>query len=261
MTNQSHLAAPLLRCTGVRVQFGGIIALDGVSLDVPKGQIVGIIGPNGAGKTTLFNCISRLYPVNAGEITFENQSLLGSARHRIAALGIARTFQNVALFESLSVRENVLVGAHCKTGTGFVSDALKLKATRNNAELDHKVTNLLEFLDLTADSDRIVRDLSFGTRKRIELARAMASDPKLLMLDEPAGGLTHGEVDSLRELIGALRARFGLTVLLVEHHMQFVMRLCDSVVALNFGRHIVQGTPDQVRSHPEVIKAYLGGAA
>src|SRR5262245_9810183 len=246
MTVQAYRPEPLLTCANVRVRFGGIVALDGVSLEVPRGQIVGIIGPNGAGKTTLFNCISRLYSVESGDITFENQSLLPQPTHKIAGLGIARTFQNVALFESLSVRDNVLVGTHCRAGSGFAGDALRLAAAGQNSESHDRVEELLDALDLDRDANRMVRDLPFGTRKRVELARALASEPKLLMLDEPAGGLNHGDVDRLRELIGALRSSFELTVLLVEHHMHFVMKLCDHVVALDFGKKIAQGTPAEI---------------
>jgi len=238
MTVQAYQPEPLLTCADVRVRFGGIVALDGVSLQVPRGQVVGIIGPNGAGKTTLFNCISRLYSVESGDIAFENASLLDTPRHRIADLGIARTFQNVALFESLSVRDNVIVGTHCRSGCGFLSDALRLASSRAVGPLHERVDELMDALGLTKDANRMVRDLPFGTRKRVELARALASEPKLLMLDEPAGGLNHGDVDELRELIGALRDTFDLTVLLVEHHMHFVMKLCDHVVALDFGKKI-----------------------
>jgi branched-chain amino acid transport system ATP-binding protein len=251
---------PLLSCANVRVRFGGIVALDGVSLDVHRGNIVGIIGPNGAGKTTLFNCISRLYSIESGDIQFDQRSLLGLSRHKIADVGIARTFQNVALFESLSVRENILVGTHCRSGSGFVADSFKLNK-RGNSASDERVDELIDALSLERDAHRMVRDLPFGTRKRVELARALASEPKLLMLDEPAGGLNHGDVDELRELIAALRDTFDLTVLLVEHHMHFVMKLCDYVVALNFGKHIAHGTPAEIQKHPEVIRAYLGGSA
>jgi branched-chain amino acid transport system ATP-binding protein len=261
MAGQLNPDQPLLRCTDVRVTFGGIVALDGVSFDVPSGQIVGIIGPNGAGKTTLFNCISRLYDLGSGDIAFRGTSLMGSSRHQVAGLGIARTFQNVALFESLSVKQNVLVGTHPQRGGHFLSDALRYTSRQDIQAHENHAEELIELLELKADSARPVRDLPFGTRKRVELARALASRPGLLMLDEPAGGLSHGDVDLLRELIDTLRKRLSLTVLLVEHHMQFVMKLCDKVVALDFGKRIAQGTPAEIQCHPEVIRAYLGGTA
>lgn len=251
----------MLRCSNVRVTFGGIVALDSVSLDVGAGQIVGIIGPNGAGKTTLFNCISRLYSVTSGEIRFCGDTLMTVPRHKVAGLGIARTFQNVALFETMTVKENVLVGSHPLRRATYLSDSVSTTSKQDVEESEAEADRLIDFLDLQKDAHRRVSALPFGTRKRVELARALASRPKLLMLDEPAGGLSHGDVDELRELINALRARFDLTVLLVEHHMQFVMKLCDRIVALDFGKRIAEGTPVEVQNHPEVIRAYLGGAS
>jgi branched-chain amino acid transport system ATP-binding protein len=259
MVGQEFVGQPLLRCDNVRVTFGGIVALDGVSLDVGAGQIVGIIGPNGAGKTTLFNCISRLYSVTSGDIQFGGSSLMPVSKHRVAALGIARTFQNVALFEHMTVRDNVLVGSHPKRTGNYFTDALRTTAQRDIDESHAEAARLMDLMQLTGDANRLVSSLPFGTRKRVELARALASHPKLLMLDEPAGGLSHGDVDELRELIQSLRDRFNLTVLLVEHHMHFVMKLCNKIVALDFGKRIAQGTPSEVQNHPEVIRAYLGG--
>ena len=260
MNGQDSVGQPLLRCNSVRVTFGGIVALDGVSLEVGRGQIVGIIGPNGAGKTTLFNCISRLYSVTSGDIQFNGDTLMSVPRHRIAGLGIARTFQNVALFESMTVRENILVGSHPKRTGSYWSDALRTTARRDIEEAQADAERLMDLMQLTADANKRVSSLPFGTRKRVELARALASQPRLLMLDEPAGGLSHGDVDELRELIHSLRDRFNLTVLLVEHHMAFVMKLCNRIVALDFGKRIAEGTPSEVQSHPEVIRAYLGAS-
>jgi branched-chain amino acid transport system ATP-binding protein len=248
-----------LRVQDVRVRFGGIVALDGVSFAVAPGSIVGLIGPNGAGKTTLFNCVSRLYDCDAGEIAFGGASLLAAARHEVAGLGIGRTFQNLALFRSMSVLDNVMVGHHSRTRGGFLANALRVPlAVREDRAARDKARAIIAVLGLEAHAATAVSELPFGTQKRVELARALAAEPRLLLLDEPASGLNHEEVGALGALVQELRRRFALTVLLVEHHMGLVMRISERVVALNFGRVIAEGSPDEVQRHPEVVRAYLG---
>ncbi len=255
----SQATAPLLRVENVRVRFGGIVALDGVSFGVAPGRIVGLIGPNGAGKTTLFNCVSRLYECDSGDIAFDGRPLTQAARHSVAGLGIGRTFQNLALFRGMSVLDNVMVGYHSRTRSGFLANALRLpRAVREDRAAHEKARSLIAVLGLDAHAATPVAELSFGTQKRVELARALAAEPKLLLLDEPASGLNHEEVEALGSLIRDLRGKFSLTVLLVEHHMGLVMRISDRVVALNFGRVIAEGSPEEVQRHPDVISAYLG---
>ena len=255
-------AEPLLRVRDLRLRFGGLAALDGVSFEILRGETLGIIGPNGAGKTTLFNCLSGLYRPDSGEIALEGRPLRGLPTHRIAALGIGRTFQHLALFPSMTVRDTVLLGGHGRGSAGFLASALALPSVRREERaLAARADALLDALGLAPVAASNVMRLPLLLRKRVEIARALAGEPRLLLLDEPASGLTHEEGEALGTLLLSLRERFGLTLAVVEHRVSLMMRICDRILALDFGRKIAEGTPRQVREHAEVVRAYLGGPA
>jgi branched-chain amino acid transport system ATP-binding protein len=250
----------VLSVKGVSLAFRGVHALQEVSLEVGAGSVCGLIGPNGAGKTTLFNCITRLYKPDSGSIDFHGRSLLDKRAHQILGIGISRTFQDLGLFRGQTVIENLLVAGHSAQGVSVTAGIFRLPGARRlEKENVARAEELLEELYLADLRDALVDDLPFGTQKRVELARALAAGPSLLLLDEPANGLAHGEVDELRELVLTVKEKHDLTLVLVEHHMKFVMAICDRVVALNSGRKIFDGTPEESQHSEDLADAYLGG--
>jgi branched-chain amino acid transport system ATP-binding protein len=253
---------PILSVSGLTMRFGGVVALDGFSMDVRPGSISGLIGPNGAGKTTCFNCISGLYQPTQGSVRFGGTDLARLPRHEVARLGLSRTFQNVALYQSLTVRDNVMVGAHARLPVSLLGTVLRTRATRDaEAEISQAADEALATLRLSSYAARSVSELPVGIQHRVEIARALVTQPKLLLLDEPAAGLTSAEVDAMRDVLLRLHEELKLTIVIVEHNMRFVMKTCTDITVLSFGRKLAQGTPEAVANDPAVIDAYLGGVA
>ena len=248
----------VLEIRNISKRFGGISALTDVSFQIEEGEIFGLIGPNGAGKTTMFNVITNMYAPSEGSVLFGGKPITGMKPHKITNLGICRTFQNIRLFQQMTVLENVMVGGHTRSSAGVIQSVFRLPSQRKEeADLKKKAEKLLELVGLASHSSMMAENISYGQQRRLEIARALASDPKLLLLDEPAAGMNEKETDSLYDLIKEVQKR-GITVLIIEHDMPLVMKLCDRITVLNFGKKLAEGTPDQIQNNESVIEAYLG---
>ncbi|SFP98145.1 branched-chain amino acid transport system ATP-binding protein [Geopseudomonas sagittaria] len=255
------MSRPLLEVRDLSMRFGGLLAVNGVSLDVQTKQVVSMIGPNGAGKTTVFNCLTGFYQPTGGSITLKGEAIHGLPGHRIARKGVVRTFQNVRLFKDMTAVENLLVAQHRHLNTNFLGGLLKTPAfRRSEQDAMEFAAHWLDRVDLLEVANRPAGTLAYGQQRRLEIARCMMTRPQLLMLDEPAAGLNPRETEELKQLIGVLRDEHGVTVLLIEHDMHLVMSISDHIYVINQGTPLADGTPEQIRSNPDVIKAYLGEA-